>query len=87
MFERWAGRKMALHQLIRGYKSGSDLSGMRSNSGQHFLFCFAYCVRLHCPDVHIKERGIMLKACSFTSHENVSSRYCCTCAPPERQSD
>lgn len=38
MFERWAGRKMALHQLIRGYKSGSDLSWMWSNSGHLFFF-------------------------------------------------
>lgn len=74
---------MALHQLIRGYKSGSDLSRMWSNSGHlsFFFFCFAYSVSLLCPDVPIKERSIMLKACSFTSHENVRSRYCSTCGP------
>lgn len=42
MFERWAGRKMALHQLIRGYKSGSDLSWMWNNSGHLFFFPFFF---------------------------------------------
>lgn len=51
MFERWAGRKMALHQLIRGYKSGSDLSLMWSNSGHLFfvLLILCACFVLMCP--------------------------------------
>lgn len=78
MFERWAGRKMALHQLIRGHKSGSDLRWTRSDSG-HLLFCFAHSVNLLCPDVHVKERCVKS---SFThSAETVKAQLL------QRQSD
>lgn len=63
---------MALHQLIRSYKSGSDLSWMWNNSGHlfffPFFFCFACSVGLLCSGVHVKESNIVLKACAF--HES-----------------
>lgn len=69
---------MALHQHIRGYKIGSDLSWIVQQlrpSFFFFLFSFVYSVRSLCPDVHIKVRRIMLKA---RSHENVHGGHCCT---------
>lgn len=70
MFERWAERKMALHQLIRGNKNGGDLPWMQSNLGHLF---FVYPVCFLCPDVHIKQPGVVLKAHAFTSRETLAS--------------
>lgn len=50
MAERWVGRKIAVHHLIRSYKSDNDLSQIRSISGHAFVVLLIVCL---CPDVHI----------------------------------
>lgn len=62
MFERGMEEKWLCINLLEAIKLTVIYHGCGATRA--IFFCFPYSVRSLCPDVHIKVRSIMLKACS-----------------------